>query len=82
MKKVTYIESRFYDNGKGEARFHKTKPETEANPKYDGYVDTIGAGQSFPSLEAWLDELEGVENLNILLDDLKAGNWIDITAYC
>jgi len=82
MKKVTYLEQRFFDNGKSEARLHSTKPKTETNPNYDIYVDTIGAGQNFASLEEWLDELEGVEDKSILLQDLKAGNWIDFTAYC
>ena len=82
MKKVTYVESRFFDNGQSQAKMHNQKPKPEANPNYDVYIDSIGKGKDFETLEAWIEELEGVENLNILLDDLKAGNWIDITAYC
>ena len=81
-KKVTYyLEQRFYDNGESQARLHKKKPIIEKAPKCDVYVDTIGTGQSFQTLEEWLDELQ-IEDVCVLLPDLKAGKWIDITNYC
>ena len=60
-------------NGKSEVRLHSDKPKIEASPNYDTYIDIVGKGQDYESIEMWLDTLVGVENLNILLDDLKAG---------
>jgi hypothetical protein len=81
-----YIETRFYDNGKAEAKQHKgfRYPKLEMSDAYDTYVDSIGDNSSdYENLEAWIEE-----NLEIELDDivqfvldLDNGNWVDITDY-
>lgn len=79
-----YIETRFYDNGKAEAKLHKGfgYPQIETSDSFDAYVDSIGDNSSdYESLQIWIEE-----NLEIELDDiiqfvidLDNGNWVDIT---
>jgi len=83
MKKVTYLEQRFYDNGTVRAKLHAQKPTCLSGSKYDSYVDTIGKGQGFETLEAWIEELLiELDDIIPLVLDLEAGKWVDISAYC
>ena len=72
-----FIETRFYNNGKAQARLHKICPVLEASDKYDAYID------EYETMEEWLEELEGVELDDIvpLVLDLEIGKWVNISAY-
>ena len=74
-----YIETRFYDNGTVKAKLHKSKqdrPATESANKYDAYID------KYDTLEEWSYELEEYDDYTQMFSDLKAGKWVDISAYC
>jgi hypothetical protein len=71
-----YIETRYYDNGRAEAKLHYSRPEKEPDD-LTTYVDEVD------DLQEWIED-----NLEINLDDvvqlvldLDAGNWVDITQY-
>lgn len=81
-----YIETRFYDNGHAEALLRKHRPVQDPDDntgKYDFYVDVIGSGEEYETLEAWAETLE-IEDYEVspLIEALESGNWIDITPYC
>ena len=84
MKKVTYLETRFYDNGAAFARLWNAQPPQEKDSnKYDMYVDTIGKGQNYESLEKWAGEMEGsyLDNSQVI-EDLQAGKTVNISHLC
>ena len=72
-----YIETRFYDNGMTRARMHKTRPSIKQSDKYDVYID------KYDTLEEFSEDLEELGDYKSqMFLDLKAGRWVDITAYC
>jgi len=90
-----YIETRFYDNGKAEAKLHKgfSYPKLEMSDAYDTYVESIGNSDKrvqadfdnssdYENLEAWIEELEiELDDIVQIVLDLDSGNWVDITNY-
>jgi len=88
MPKPMFIETKFYNNGHVSAQLHKVKPEVIKTSVCDVYVDPIrvgttsGSNDNCMTLKQWIGDLIGVENKNILFDDLIAGRVIDITNYC
>ena len=81
-----YIETRWYDNGKGRAvlRSNDYKGETESTEKYDRYVEYIGEDKFIHRVWLWLDSnliIENLQELNDLAQDLVDGLEIDITKY-
>lgn len=90
-----YIETRYYDNGKVEAKLHKgfAYPELEESQgKFDRYVESIGKSKvqtefdntsDYESLEEWMKELEiELDDIVPLVLNLESGDWVDISAYC
>ena len=81
--KEKWIESRHYGDGRAEAKLHKKLPQPESRYTYGVYFDSIGKGKDYETVEVWTETLENRENFsNTMLDNLKAGKWIDITDYC
>lgn len=90
-----YIETRYYDNGKVQAKLHKafSYPILEDANEFDRYVESIGNSDKrvqtdhdnssdYESLEAWIEELEiELDDIVQLVLDLESGEWIDITRY-
>lgn len=91
-----YIETRYYDDGKAEARLHKRfgyPIDLEYSNSYDTYIESIGDSDKriqvdfdnssdYESLEAWIEELEiELDDIVQLVLDLDSGNWVDITDY-
>lgn len=90
-----YIETRFYDNGKAEAKLHKgfSYPQLTLSENCDTYIESIGNSDKrvktehdnssdYESLEAWIEELEiELDDVVPLVIDLESGKWVDITAY-
>jgi hypothetical protein len=76
----SFIETRFFDNGKAKARLHKceNEPDIEASGSYDIYIDEIAG------LQEWIDGNLSIETDDVidLFVDLADCNWIDITNYC
>lgn len=75
-----YIETRFFDNGRAVAKLCSNRPEQVTTDKYDSYVESIGENQDYRSIEKWLENM--LIEPEEIIDDLKSGNWVDITAYC
>ena len=66
------LETRYYDSGKVYVRLFKNDSEVNEeydSDKYDRYVETIGEGCDYESLEQWVEELE------IELDDVVPLNY-------
>jgi len=85
MKKVTYLEQRFFDNGTAQAKLHSTKPKIEQNQNCDIYLESIGKGQPHETLEAYVTEelcIETREEIESLIEKLQAGEWVDFGQYC
>lgn len=90
-----YIETRFFDSGKVEAKLHKgfSYPQIEQSNDFDTYVESIGDSNTrvqadfdnssdYESLEAWIEELEiELDDIVGLVLDLNDGKWVNITAY-
>lgn len=90
-----YIETRYFDNGKAQAKLHKgfSYPNVELSDAYDSYVESIGDSNKrvqadfdnssdYENIEAWIDELEiELDDIVQLVIDLDSGNWVDITNY-
>lgn len=90
-----YIETRYFDNGKAQAKLHKgfSYPNVELSDAYDSYVESIGDSNKrvqadfdnssdYENLDAWIVELEiELDDIVQLVIDLDSGNWVDITNY-
>lgn len=88
-----YIETRFYDNGKAEAKLHKgfAYPQLDEVGNCDRYVESIGKSNvqadhdnssDYESLEEWVKELEiELDDIVPLVLDLEAGKFVDISNY-
>ena len=90
-----YIETRYFDNGKAQAKLHKgfSYPNVELSDAYNSYVESIGDSNKrvqadfdnssdYENIEAWIDELEiELDDIVQLVIDLDSGNWVDITNY-
>lgn len=80
---MMYLETRFFDSGKATAQLHKTRPVGMNQDDYDHYIDEIGEGGGYASLEAWIEELEiELDDIIPLVIDLEAGKTVDISGYC
>ena len=91
---MAYIETRFYNNGAAEAKFHNKfeYPQIETSDKFDTYVESIGDSKvqvdfnnssDFKTLEEWVGYLE-IESKDIttMISNLKKGEWVNISGYC
>lgn len=88
-----YIETRYYDNGKVQAKLHKSfdYPKIEEANGFDRYVESIGKSNvqadhdnssDYETLEEWIGELEiELDDIVPLVLDLDLGKWVDITDY-
>lgn len=76
-----FIETRFFDSGKAQARLSKTRPEPPQDAvqdRYDYYADEVDG-----TLQDWLiDNLEiETEDTFDIITSLDTGGWVDITNY-
>lgn len=71
-----FIETRFLDNGRAEARLSETLPEpdpvTEAGG-YDLYVDEVD------DLTEWAEDNIESDDIAAFVKDLEDGGWVNIT---
>jgi hypothetical protein len=91
--KHMYIETRFYDNGKAEARLHMGfgYPQLEEVESCDRYVESIGESKvqtdhdnssDYESLEEWVGDLKiELDDIAPLVLGLEAGKAVDISNY-
>lgn len=71
-----FIETRYFDDGKAQARMVDQAPPANESSAYDRYVD------EYDSVEEWLEELEiELDDIIPLVLNLSDGKWVDITAY-
>lgn len=82
---MKYLETRFYDSGKAYARLFNVESEVTReldSDKYDKYVDSVGSGGDYESLEEWIEELEiELDDIIPLVLDLDMGKCVDISDY-
>jgi len=90
-----YIETRYYDNGKAEAKLHKgfSYPQIDLSNGYDTYVESIGNSNKrvkaehdnssdYETLEDWIEDLEiELDDIVPLVVNLESGKWVNIAAY-
>lgn len=88
-----YIETRYYDNGKVQAKLHKgfSYPKLEDANGFDRYVESVRESNvqadhdnssDYETLEEWIGALEiELDDIVPLVLALDAGNWIDISNY-
>jgi len=76
-----YIETRYYDNGKAQARMvHMSK--TTSNDYYDQYCDDVGEGTR-DDITSWIcNNLININDINELTSQLSAEHTVDITSHC
>jgi len=76
-----YIETRYYDSGKAQARMAHVS-ETISNDYYDQYCDDVGEG-TCEDITFWVcNNLINVNDISELTSQLSAGYTVDITNYC
>jgi len=76
-----YIETRYYDNGKAQARMVHVS-ETISNAYYDQYCDDVGEGTR-DNITSWVcSNLININDISELTSQLSAGHTVDITNHC
>ena len=77
-----YLEMRHYDSGTATAELHGEKPKHVAPKGYDCYIEEIGEGLDYDSLEEWAEQLAITPNeAATLVQELADGKRADITPY-
>ena len=77
-----YIETRYYDNGKAEAKLHKGFSYSKLEMSDKRVQADFDNSSDYENLEAWIEELEiELDDIVQLVIDLDNGNWVDITNY-
>ncbi len=75
-----FIETRFFDDGRAEARLCMTRPSTDTGTDHDGYDYYVDEADD---LREWISESLYIEPDDIvpLVIALEAGDWTSITDY-
>ncbi|MDR0915897.1 MAG: hypothetical protein LBN02_01760 [Oscillospiraceae bacterium] len=82
---MMYAITRFYDDGTAKAKLTNSDEYDECfRDGYDQYVDEIGYGENYGTLDAWLDdnEIDDVDARTEIALTADSGLWCDISRFC
>ena len=83
MKKVKYLLTQHYDDDEATATLLDKEPKDIKRDNCDSYVEAIGDGGDYATLEDWIEQLcIELDDIIPLVLDLDAGKAVDISAYC
>jgi hypothetical protein len=79
---MQYIVTRFFNDGKASAKLANKRYEERSNSNYDQYVESIGEGGDYESVEDWSEEMcLDLDDIADIIIYSGTGHWIDISAY-